>query len=184
MRRRRTGAAVFLRNPSQGSGFVEAVGKLITNFGGIEFYSHIWVIELSRDEIVTDLAVELPLSKRIDLVNELVDRERMPKRWKAESTKLWTRAKKLSETRNIVAHSPIPYSWRDRPADGPPDLIGIPNMKQIRRRHGGRLPITPLPDLHTIIDELVSIGESLDSQLNQYRDELTRRRGPRPKASA
>src|SRR5690349_19997370 len=97
------------------------------------------------------------LRRRIELVLELIEREAMPKRWKGEAARQWNRLKKLAEVRNIVAHSPRALAWKGRPAGRPPDVFGIPNLKHIKRKHGRKLPLTPLPDLQRTTDEVVAI---------------------------
>lgn len=175
MRRMRTPATGFLVHQAEGQPFVEPVGKLMINFGGIELYSYIWIIELSRDEVLLDLAVDLSFGRRVELILHLIERERMPKGWKANSTDLWNAAKKLAEVRNTIAHSPIVFSWRNPPYDRPPDVVGIPNLRYLKRKHRRVLPVTPLPDVFKSIDEVATVGLRLQQHLEQLRTRLSAR---------
>lgn len=175
MARMRTQASGFLMQQAEGIPFVQPLGKLMINFGGIEFYSYIWITELSRDEILLDMAVDLNFARRVDLIMELLDRERMPRRWKSTSADLWRSAKRLSEVRNKIAHSPIAFAGTQPPFDGPPDVVGIPNLRYLKRKHGRALPITPLTDVLQAVDEVANVGLKLQECLEQFRARLTAR---------
>lgn len=49
-------------------------GKLIQNFGVVELISYDWIGALSRSAIAVEIAREVPLAKRIDIIVRLLGR--------------------------------------------------------------------------------------------------------------
>jgi hypothetical protein len=146
------------------------------NFGAIEFYSYAWIAELARDDTLLDLALDMPLGRRVDLVVLLANRERMPKRLKAEVRKLWEQVKKIAETRNTVAHSPIVFVWKGRPAEGPADVVGIPRVKDLKQKPGRSMRTTPIEQVIKAGGDLVPLAQGLETLLGELRAKIDKRR--------
>ncbi len=122
-----------------------AIGGLILNFGQVEFVSHRWIQHFATDPILGDLAIDMPFSRRLTLITELVERSSMPADKRQRATELWREASKLSETRNTIAHNPMVFGPR-------PDgqiAAGIPNVG--RMKGSGPFTITLL-DVVQIIE--------------------------------
>lgn len=175
-KRVRTGLTGHYHNPPGGFPFIDAIGKLIINFGALEFQSYIWIAELARDDTLLDLAVDMSFSRRVALISQLIDRERMPRRWKNEATKRWDQAQQLAQKRNIVAHSPIVIAWKGRPAEGPPDIVAIPKLKYLKREYKRQLPTTPLQEVLKAVDEIVPVAEGVTTLLEELRSRMDARR--------
>jgi hypothetical protein len=100
------------------SEWAPVVGRLILSFGDIENVTYLALLQLPKDKIFATTS-SLPFGKRVDLVLDLVDghpeiAEDLSKRF-AEKLR---DAKKLSETRNMVAHSPLVMQIFQHPKEG------------------------------------------------------------------
>ncbi|HTD66350.1 MAG TPA: hypothetical protein VK846_07460 [Candidatus Limnocylindria bacterium] len=85
----------------------ELIGAFILNFGAAEMATFQWITALTTDLVLRDVAIDMPLSKRIALVCQLVKRANAPEDKKARALEIWGEVAKLSETRNKLAHSPL-----------------------------------------------------------------------------
>jgi len=111
------------------------IGSYMLNFGGIELISfqYLDALEVTRQDFHKNL--DRRLSARIGRILQLVDASKISDADKAEVKSLWLEAKKLSHWRNRIAHNPVLPTWKpgsDSDRD-PPDLIGVPEMKQLKR---------------------------------------------------
>jgi hypothetical protein len=84
-----------------------AIGGLLINFGAVEFVSFQWIDRLSIDRVVRDIAIELTLSKRINLLKRLIRRSDMTAAQKETACLLWDEVSELAKVRNVVAHNPL-----------------------------------------------------------------------------
>ncbi len=94
------------------------VGQLILFFGDIENVTYLALLQLPKDKIF-ETTSSLSFGKRVDLVLELIKgHPEISEELSANfSTKLRA-AKKLSEIRNIVAHSPLMMNVYVHPTEG------------------------------------------------------------------
>ena len=173
-KRRRTGHAGFEIDSTAGQ-IAPDIGKFILNFGSIEWLTYIWITELALDDLLLEVASDMPLGKRLDLLAMMIERSRMPKRWKNLSSGMWGRVRKLSEDRNVLAHSPLLLAWKG-PAVGPPELVGVPNLRHLKKKHGLKVPISPLHKLPEGVNEVVALARQLSEQLDAYRARQDARR--------
>jgi hypothetical protein len=90
-----------------GKDWNEIVGAFLINFGAVEMVLLNWIIKFSTDAIVRDIAIELPMNKRLGLVCDLIKRSTMSEERKGRALWLWGEIGKFSQTRNILAHSPF-----------------------------------------------------------------------------
>jgi len=96
----------------------------------------------------------------------------MPEPWKREVSELWSRAKALSEDRNLVAHSPMLFVWKGKPAQGAPDVVGIPNLRHLKEKHGGKLPILDTLAIRPRVDQTASVCQELQQKLEAFRAQI------------
>ncbi len=66
-----------------------------------------WITALSTGLSVRDRAIDMPLSKRIALVRELITHSSLRDDRKLKAIELWDEAAQLSSIRNKLAHSPL-----------------------------------------------------------------------------
>lgn len=87
--------------------WVEVVGGFIMNFGAIEFLIINLIHQLSIDPIIKDIAIDLPINKRLSLLCDLIKRSKFPEDQKQKALGLFGQVGKLLATRNILAHGPF-----------------------------------------------------------------------------
>lgn len=85
----------------------ELIGSFVINFGAVEMIIFQWIDKHSTDQIVRDMAIDLPLNKRLKLVCDLIQRSNLPPESKQKALSLWGEVARISETRNVIAHSPF-----------------------------------------------------------------------------
>ena len=94
------------------------VGRFILSFGDIENVTYLALLQLPKDKIFATTS-SLSFGKRVDLVLELVDgHPEIAKNLAKTFAEKLKNAKKLSETRNVVAHSPLVMQIFQHPKEG------------------------------------------------------------------
>ena len=142
--------ASFKPNPSvtltaeQERSWSNAIGGLILNFGQLEFVSHRWIQHFSTDPILGDLSIDMPFSRRLVLIAELIKRSNLPAEKCRRATDLWREAGKFSETRNTIAHNPMVFA----PGTDGKIAAGIANFRHMKG--SGPFTITLLDVAHII----------------------------------
>ena len=133
----------------------QKVGQFILTFGDIENFTYLVLFKYLRDDIFKTTAT-LNFTKRADLVIELINGyDSVEPEIKEQFAGHMKAAKRLAETRNTVAHSPMMasfYSFGDE--EWTPHQIGLGS---VRNREN---PIT-LERLTEAIDEVEKIKEEL-----------------------
>lgn len=125
-------------NPSHLGEWPHKIGAYMLNFGGIELISfqYLNALETTRGDFNKNL--DRLLSKRIQRIIELVDiATTIIPEDKTEIRALWDEAKELAKWRNRIAHNPVLPTWKpgSDSNNAPPDLIGVPDMKQLKSRN-------------------------------------------------
>ena len=121
--------------PSQQDLFGEIIGGFLVNFGAVEFSSFQWIEKFSTDKIVRDLAIGLPLRKRLELVCTLITRSNLPEDRKKRALELWNDVAKIAIIRNKVAHNPLVTNLK----------TGEMGIIDVKKMHGiGPYEIEPL----------------------------------------
>jgi hypothetical protein len=64
--------------------------------------------------------------------------------------------------------------WKGRPADGEPDVVGIPKLKHIKRKHGRNLPVVALKGLPQGVNEAARVAQALQVKLDEFRERIRR----------
>lgn len=86
----------------------EAIGAFILNCGAAEMATFLWITGLSTDLMLRDVAIDMPLSKRIALVCQLIKRSNQPDSEKSQALSMWGEVARIADaTRNKIAHSPL-----------------------------------------------------------------------------
>jgi hypothetical protein len=160
-------STLFMLNQEGTEPWINAIGRLILNFGAVEALSFGWIGALSKDMVVHDLAIDMPLSKRLELIYQLIDRAELPNKFKREMISSWREIQKFIELRNTIAHNPLLFSWRGSDKSGPPDFIGIPNLKLARRRRNSYALHIELTKLNESIDRMAVIIQMLEKGLDK-----------------
>jgi hypothetical protein len=131
-----TGLGVDLNPPHLGD-WPYRLGQFIINFGGIELLSYQYLDSLEDTRAAFDKNLDRFLSPRIDRILELIDAStKFSDADKADFKSLWGAAKELAIWRNRIVHNPVLPTWKpgsgSSPDRDPPDVMGIPDMKQLK----------------------------------------------------
>jgi hypothetical protein len=145
--------------------WVGAIGKFMINFGGIEWTSFVWMESLSRDDLLKEVAADMPLSKRIELIRKLLDQRALPKKLMNEAKSAWGTAEKLAKFRNDIAHNPIVFGWHGPEEARPPDFIGSLNFRKLKARKPQMTPLLEFTALTRAIDEAARVAQELHELL-------------------
>jgi len=146
------------------------VGQYILNCGVIELisYQHLDALEQTRAEFNKN--ADRFLSQRITRIVTLVQQSStISPIDKTDLEGLWSEAVELSSLRNRIAHNPVLPTWKpgSDPATQPPDLMGIPDMKQMK--HGNTSESISLDGLKRLIDATASLGTRLHAATAKLR---------------
>ncbi len=85
-------SAGFELNSKYTDPWVVAIGKFMINFGGVEWLTFLWLETLAKDEILKDVAVDMPLTRRIELIQKLLEQRNIPKKMLNVSKTTWNTA--------------------------------------------------------------------------------------------
>lgn len=147
-----------------------SVGKLIVNFGALEFESFRWILRLS-DATTLRRAGEKSFEKRVQCVRKLVKASGAGKPWKTQADAAWKTVLRLQPRRNEIAHNPIWLSWSGSPEQGPADLILIADVKKAVRSGltAANRPLRKV-ELDGYVDEAVRVYEQLSALFREWDD--------------
>jgi len=107
-------------------------GKLIQNFGVVELTSYRSIRWLSGSDVATEISMELPLAKRVEVILKLLDRDKtLPGDARDKAKDLLRQPKdKGCELRNTVAHGTVGLSFPGGDASADPYAIGILKLRK------------------------------------------------------
>lgn len=148
-------------NKEQESQWSNIIGGLILNFGTIEFMSFRWIQHFATDSLVNDLAIDMQLSKRLQIIRDLVERSSLADDARKQAIALWDEVGKLAELRNTIAHNPIVFGV------GPDQkqAMGIPNVKQMKGSGPFAVRLIQVSKIYEAAHRLVAISTELDGIL-------------------
>jgi len=129
-----------------------AIGKLVLNFGSLEYETLEWLVQmLEAPERVSKFA-GLTFVQRTDVVKRLIGDRAFAGTWKAASLQRWEEGKQIATIRNRLVHNPLVFGWSGNAEEGAPDYMDVPNVREALELAEPRpAPIT-----------LVSIGKATD----------------------
>jgi hypothetical protein len=135
----------------------EVVGGFMITFGHIEAILCVWAYELTKDQAVRDKAIGLILSKRLELVCDLVRASSLSEHHKKRSLELWDDVSKFSKMRNKIAHSPLITNRENQTG-----FIDLREFKGVL--DGNPIPVAPLTfiEIATAGSRLLRVIRGLD----------------------
>ena len=162
-------------NPEYMGGWLERLGGFILNFANIELitYQYLNVLEATEEEFIKN--VDSFLSTRIDRVTDLINQSTdLTDPVKSEMIELWSRVKELSKWRNRIAHNPILPTWKpgSDSENSPPDVLGIPDMKQMKNSRISDSISTEAMD--ALISDTYNLAHRLHTLMKKAQNSLTK----------
>jgi len=148
------------RNQSYMVEWCRLIGFYMLNFANVELISYKYLDSLEKTEEAFLKNTEQFLSQRINRIEELIGALDFPN--KAEILQLWGRIRELAKWRNRIAHNPVLPTWKpgSDPQNSPPDMLGIPDIKQISKESKISDSIS-LEGLCLLNDETVRVADRL-----------------------
>lgn len=102
-----------------------AVGKLIVNFGAVEYETYVWIACLQGN--TENLPVGQFFKPRVESLLAKLDQLKHSE--KGAAIALWNDAKVIAQFRNRIAHNPVFFGWSDPSEEGSPDFLTVLDMK-------------------------------------------------------
>lgn len=145
-------------DPPFSAAWIARVGKLILNFGVLEFETYLWLVELSEAPERIPKFRELWFAERVEQIMEFVKRRAYSENWKVEAQKCWNEALDQAKFRNRIAHSPLTFGWNTEAEVGEPDFIGIVDLQ---RRDSSQNALASKAEMVGVINSIVSLATRL-----------------------
>lgn len=118
----------YARNPRFVGSWAPAVGKLVLNFGLLEFETHLWLLQMqARPEICPSLG----FAQRVTKITDLVSHKAHSDEWMAAASEAWAKVATLALLRNGLAHSPLMFAWSDSSEQGDPGWIAVVDVRKL-----------------------------------------------------
>lgn len=156
-------------NSNYAEPWIKGIGSFMINFGGIEWTTFLWLDVLAEDSLLKEIAVETPLSRRIEVIRRLLEKRELPKNLMNDSKAAWGSAEKLAKLRNEIAHNPIMFGWHSSEEKGPPDFIGSLNFRKINSDRPKVIPHLDLTTLKKGVDDSARITQKLHDLLQSIK---------------
>ncbi|MGH9364195.1 MAG: hypothetical protein ACRD1B_02875, partial [Thermoanaerobaculia bacterium] len=135
--------------------WVKRVGKLILNFGALEFETYLWLVQLSEaPDRIPEFATKR-FATRVKEIMAFVESRAYSDDWKAEALKVWNDSLEHARFRNRIAHSPLTFSWTKGVEEGEPDFIGVIDLQ---RHDLSQTALVSKSEMDQVIDSIVSLA--------------------------
>ena len=148
----------YRTNPPFSVKWTTSVGKLILNFGALEFETYLWYVQLSEDVKKLPAFQKVFFKNRVEQLIELAQERSYSKDWLEEVYGSWDKALEYAKFRNTIAHSPLTFGWNSQVEEGDPDFIGVLDLKPQGKI---RSPLASIKDLDNHINGIVSLAVAL-----------------------
>lgn len=150
--------------------FVEAVGKLIQNFGMIEWQTYEWISALQTDPMVLEMAHRSKLRDRIEVIKKMIPRSKsLSSEAKNEMMELWASVIPHAEVRNIVAHNGVVMGFPNDDSTLAATVKGVINFKP--RDKSREAELISLEEINGSVNATARIGSALLESLKRLRCE-------------
>lgn len=139
-----------------------AVGKLIVNFGAVEFETYVWLTCPQGD--VESLPVKELFKPRVKtLLDKLASLDHPNK---DAAVGLWNDALVIADFRNRIAHNPVFFGWNDSAEEGPPSFLKVLDMKG--GLQGGYAQATvSLAEINQHVNQTATLAQQLSALRKQ-----------------
>jgi len=134
------------------------VGKLVINFGVLEFETYLWLVQLSESPERIPEFTKLRFGQRVKKITDYIESRSYSDTWKEESQKCWIEASERAKFRNKIVHNPLTFGWSGEREEGEPDFIGIPDLQ---RPGSSPNPLVSKTEMNEVINSIVSLVTKL-----------------------
>ena len=169
------GYAGFDFNNPKTDDLVFAVGKLIMNFGAVEFQTYRLIDQLGEDTTDHDAALDLLFMKRFRLIERLARQQSMPDEILSDIETVRDPVEEMAAFRNKIAHNPIVQGWKGKVIEGKPGSFGVIDIKSQKGKDRPIVDIVSLEKLNLFIDAVAELATNLESILDAVTAEMGKR---------
>ena len=169
------GVAGFDFNNPKTNDLLFAVGKLIMNFGAVEFLTYRLIDQLGEDTTEHDAALDQFFMKRFKLIEDLARRQGMPEEILSNIETARGPVQELAAFRNKIAHNPIVQSWKGKDTEGKPGSFGVIDIKSQKGKDRPIVNIVSLEKLNLGIDAVAELATNIESILDAVTAEMEKR---------
>lgn len=143
-----------------------AVGKLIVNFGYIEYETYLWLACL-KDSLVglEDTGLFGNRAKRL-----LGDLSKINHSLRDQAIERWNKALDIAKFRNRIAHNPIVFGWSGSDQVGAPDFLAVMDTKTGLSATSDDPRVT-LREINDFVNRAASVGQELRELRSQIWNE-------------
>jgi hypothetical protein len=137
----------------------------VVNFGALELHSYLWLAlfsdENQSEETPIDWGLGQLFKQRVDRILLLLPQKFTDIHLLSDATDAWNEALAIAKFRNSVLHSPLVFAYSTSDESGCPDLIGLPDVRQLRKP-GPIRPIAKLVDINSAVNRIVSCATRIE----------------------
>ncbi len=152
-----------------------AVGKLIMNFGAVEFLTYRLIDQLGEDTTDHDAALDLLFMNRFRLIEDLARQQSMPDEILSDIETARGPVKEMAAFRNKIVHNPIVQSWKGKDIEGKPGSFGVIDIKSQKGKDKPTVDVISLKKLNLGIDAVAELATNLESILDAVTAEMGKR---------
>lgn len=133
-----------------------AIGKLIVNFGYIEYETYLWLACL-KDGLagLEDAGLFGTRAKRV-----LTDLSSVTHTLRDQATDRWNKALDIAKFRNRIAHNAIMFGWSGLDQTGAPDILAVIDIKT-GLSPAGDDPRVTLQEINDFVNQAAALGQEL-----------------------
>jgi len=165
----------FTYNNPKAHDLIFAMGKLIMNFGGVEFLTYCLIDQLCDNSTDHDTALDQLFMKRFERIEALARQQHMPDEVLSDIEKVRGTVCVLAKLRNRIAHNPIVQSWKGKDIEGKPGSFGIIDMKSQKGKAKPIVHLVSLEKLNRGIDAVAELATNMQSILETVTAEMEKR---------
>lgn len=133
-----------------------AIGKLIVNFGYIEYETYIWLACL-KDGLASFENAGLFGTRAGRLLTDLAQ---ITHALRDQATDRWNKARDIAHFRNRIAHNPIMFGWSGADQIGAPDFLAVMDAKTGLSAIGDDPRVT-LQEIEDFVNQAAALGQEL-----------------------
>ena len=131
------------------------LGRLAVDFGALELETYQW-IDLVSEGMKADWALGRRFKERVDRILELLPESIRDLELASQARTIWKEALDTAKRRNQIFHSPLVFGYFTAEQNGTPDVIAIPDIRQLRNSSLSTMQFVTLNDICSLVDRIVA----------------------------
>jgi hypothetical protein len=142
-------------NSQQMEPWLAPLGRLVIDFGALELETYQW-IDLVSEGMKTDWALGRRFKERVDRILELLPESIRDLELASRARTVWKEALDSAKRRNQIFHSPLVFGYLTAEQNGPPDVIAVPDIRQLRNSSLSAVQLATLNDVYSLVDRIAA----------------------------